>query len=104
MPAATKVGHDPGIIARLQLEASRSPVAYRLRLVAIALAGDLALMFTQVLPWAAPIVIGVLLVNQKLFYWLGGAAIVFLVWLFRPKFHFEGRELRAEECRPAHPK
>lgn len=98
MPAATKVAHDPEIISRLQIEASRSPAAYRFRLVAIAIAGDFALTFTQVLPWAAPIVIGVLLVNLKLFYWLGGAAIVFLVWLFRPKFRFEGRELAADEC------
>jgi Zn-dependent protease with chaperone function len=98
MPAATKVAHDPEIIARLQIEASRSPSAYRFRLVAIAIAGDFALTFTQVLPWAAPIVIGVLLVNLKLFYWLGGAAIVFLVWLLRPAFRFEGRELTADEC------
>jgi len=102
MPAATKVAHDPEIIARLQMEASRSPAAYRFRLVAIAIAGDFALTFTQVLPWAAPIIIGVLLVNLKLFYWLGGAAIVFLVWLFRPTFRFEGRELAAEECRQLH--
>ena len=64
MPAATKVALDPESIARLQMEASRSPAAYRL-LVAIAVAGDFALTFTQVLPWAAPIIIGVLLVNLR---------------------------------------
>lgn len=98
MPATEKVAHDPEVIARLQTEASRSPGAYRLRLVAMALAGDFALTFAQVLPWAAPIVIGVLLVNLEKFYWLGAAAIVFLVWLFRPTFRFDGRELPAEEC------
>jgi Zn-dependent protease with chaperone function len=98
MPTATKVAHDPEIIARLQNVASRSPVAYRFRLVAIAIAGDFALTFAQVLPWAVPIVIGVFWANVEVFYWLGGAAIVFLAWMFRPTFRFEGRELAAEEC------
>jgi len=98
MPAAAKTAHDPDLIARLQAEAARSPRMYRFRLAAIAIAGDLALTTTKVLPWAAPIVFGALLFNLKLFYWLGGAAIVFLAWLFRPTFRFEGRQLSTEEA------
>ncbi len=98
MAAATKVAQDPEIIARLQSEAARNPGAYRLRLALIAIAGDLALMVTRVLPWAAPIIIGVLLINLKLYYWLGGAAILFLIWMLRPGFRFSGRELTAEEA------
>lgn len=98
MPAGTKVAHDPDVIAHLQSEASRSPTAYRFRLATIAIAGDLALTATQVLPWAAPILIGVVLINLKLFYWLGGAAVIFLVWLFRPSFRFQGRPLAIEEA------
>ena len=60
MAAATKVAQDPELIARLQSEASRRPSAYRLRLAIIAVGGDLALMVTQLLPVAAPLIIGAL--------------------------------------------
>jgi Zn-dependent protease with chaperone function len=89
---------DPQVIARLQAEATARPRAYRLRLVVIAIAGDLALTTTQVLPWAAPTVIGAFLINLKLFYWLGAAAIVFFAWVFRPTFRFQGRTLTIEEA------
>lgn len=98
MPAATKLAQDPEVIARLQSAASRSPGAYRFRLAAFAIAGDLALTTTQVLPWAAPIVIGVILINLKLFYWLGGASIILLAWLLRPTFRFQGREVAVGEA------
>lgn len=98
MPPAPKYGHDPKLIERLEAEASRNPGAYRFRLAAIAIAGDFALTSAQVLPWAAPIVIGVLIINTTLFYALGGAAIIFLAWLFRPTFRFEGRPLTVEEA------
>lgn len=99
MPAvATKVAHDPKVIARLQAEASRRPGAYRLRLAAIAIAGDGALTITQVLPWAVPIVFGAFFVNMELYYWLGGAAIVLLAWILRPTFRVQGRELAIDEA------
>ena len=98
MAAAPKIAHDPAVIARLQAEALRSPGAYRFRLTAIAIAGDFTLTATHVLPWAAPIVIGAVLVNLEPFYWLAGAAIALLVWLFRPTFRFQGRELTVEEA------
>jgi Zn-dependent protease with chaperone function len=98
MTAATKTAEDPALIARLQSEASRRPRAYRLRLAAIAVAGDLALMGTQLLPIAAPIAIGALWMNVVSFYWLSGAAIVLFAWMLRPTFRFSDRELRAEEA------
>lgn len=98
MQSANSGAHDPELIARLEAEASRRPRAYRAQLAVIAIAGDVALTVTRILPFAAPIVIGVLWFNVQLFYWLGGAAIVFLAWLFRPMFQFEGRQLSAEEA------
>ncbi len=98
MAAATKVAQDPELIARLQLEASRNPGAYRLRLAMIAVAGDLALMGTQVLPVALPIVIGALWMNVVAFYWLSGAAILLFAWMVRPTFRFSDRELAPEEA------
>ena len=98
MSAATKTAPDPALIARLHSEASRRPGVYRLRLAVIAVAGDLALMGTQLLPIAAPMVLGALWMNRVLFYWLTGAAIVLFAWLLRPNFRFSDRELRAEEA------
>lgn len=89
---------DPEIVGRLEAEASRNPRAYRLRLVLLALAGDLALTATQVLPIAVPVVIGVVFINLQLYYWLGAVSIIVLAWLMRPTFRFEGRELRIEEA------
>ncbi|MGH8740101.1 MAG: M48 family metallopeptidase, partial [Burkholderiales bacterium] len=89
-------------IARLEEEASRNPAAYRRKLAVIAIAGDFALTVTQVLPLAAPIVVGVLLIDLKLFYWLGAASVAFLAWVLRPGFRFQGRELKAEEAPRLH--
>jgi Zn-dependent protease with chaperone function len=98
MTAATKVAQDPELIARLQSEVSRNPGAYRLRLAIIAVAGDLALMVTQILPVALPIVIGALWMNVVTFYWLSGAAILLFAWMVRPSFRFSDRELAPEEA------
>jgi len=98
MAAATKVGQDPELIARLQSEASRRPGTYRLRLALIAVGGDFALMGTQLLPVAVPLAIGAFWMNVVLFYWLSAAAIVVFAWLLRPGFRFSGRELLAEEA------
>jgi Zn-dependent protease with chaperone function len=98
MAAATRLAQNPAIVARLQSEASRSPRIYRLRLALIAVAGDFALVATQVLPWAVPMLIGAALMNIELFYWLSGAAILLLAWLQRPTFRFSGHELKPEEA------
>ena len=95
-------GADPEIIARLESEASRNPRGYRLRLALIAVGGDFALTVTQLAPWAAPIVIGALWVNVKTFYFLGAAAVVFLAWMLRPAWRFEGRELKPDEAPQLH--
>ena len=93
-----KSAQDPAVIARLQAEAARHPRAYRLRLAILAVFGDVALTATQVLPWAAPIVVGAVFMGSTAYYWLAAAAIAFLVWVLRPTFRFEGRELKREEA------
>jgi Zn-dependent protease with chaperone function len=98
MAAASRVTQDLELVAQLQTEAARNPRLYRLRLAVIAIAGDFALMTAQVAPWAAPIIIGVLWTNVAAFYWLGGAAVLFLVWLLRPSFRFSGRKLVPSEA------
>lgn len=98
MAAAAKLAHDPELITRLEREALRSPGTYRFRLALLAVAGDLALTTTLIVPLAAPILIGALWAHRPIIYWLAGAAIVFLAWMFRPSFRIEGRELRAAEA------
>lgn len=95
-------GADQEIIARLESEASRNPRAYRLRLALIAIGGDFALTVVQLMPWAAPIVIGALWVNVTTFYVLGAAAVAFLAWMLRPTWRFEGRELQPDEAPQLH--
>src|SRR5262245_9545564 len=102
MVGTAKNSQDPAIIDRLQREALGNPRAYRLRLALLAIAGDIALTVAQVLPLAAPIIFGVLLVNRWPFYWLGAATLVFLAWLLRPTFRFEGREVKADEAPRLH--
>ena len=102
MTAATKVAQDPRLIARLQTEASRSPGFYRFRLALIAIAGDCALMATQIIPIAAPIAIGALWVNVTWLYWVSGAGILLFIWIARPSFRFDGRELTPTEAPRLH--
>jgi len=89
---------DPALIARLQSEAARHPAIYRWRLVALAIAGDVALTTVQVLFAALPILIGMLFMNNRYIYWLGAGAIVLLIWLVRPTYRLDGRELKSEEA------
>src|SRR5437660_287742 len=98
MPAARTTARDSALIARLQKQASQNPGAYRLRLTALAIAGDVALTTVQIVPWCAPILLGMLFVNRSAFYLMGGAAIVFLAWVVRPRFRMSGRELSLEEA------
>lgn len=46
----------------------------------------------------APILIGAFVLNLPFFYWLAGAAIAFLAWLFRPSLRVEGRALTARDA------
>jgi Zn-dependent protease with chaperone function len=74
----------------------------RFRLTVLAVAGDIALTAVMVLPWFAVIFFGVVLTNRVFFYWMGAAALVFLVWLLRPSFKFDGRKLPREEAPELH--
>jgi Zn-dependent protease with chaperone function len=89
---------DAAIFEHLERQASRNPRWYRFKLAAIALAGDLALTITQVLPLALPIAIGVLVFNVKLFYWLGAAAVLLFAWMLRPALRITERELARGEA------
>jgi hypothetical protein len=86
------------LAARLKHDATRSPKAYRAKLVLLALFGDVTLTIAQVLPIAAPIAIGVLWANHPLFYVLGATAIVFVAWLMRPQARLEGRPVQPHEA------
>jgi hypothetical protein len=112
MPAATRTARDLKLLERLQKKAAQNPRAYRRRLAVLAVAGDIALTAIQViLPLAALVLFGVLnavvLLGglpaiPVLFYWVGAAALIFLVWLARPIFRFDGRELTAQEAPDLH--
>src|SRR5262245_61139287 len=108
MPAATRTARDLKLLERLQEKAAQNPRAYRRRLALLAVAGDIALTAVQViLPLAALVLFGVLnaLVVlgglpaiPVLFYWVGAAALIFLLWLVRPTVRWDGRELTAQEA------
>jgi len=89
---------NPALIARLQSEAARHPTIYRWRLVALAVAGDVALTTVQVMFVALPILIGMMFMNNRYIYWLGAGAIVLLIWLVRTTYRLRGRELKPEEA------
>src|SRR6266540_1268775 len=98
MTAATRIAPNSALIARLQSEAVRHPTMYRWRLVALAIAGDVALTTVQVMFVVLPILIGMVFMNNRYIYWLGAGAIVLLVWLVRPTYRLPGRELKPEEA------
>jgi Zn-dependent protease with chaperone function len=98
MPRKSNASTTAEVAARLQTDAQRNPRAYRGSLIALALLGDLTLTAAQVFPLAAPILIGMFFVNLPLFHWLGGAAILFLVWLLRPRFRTTGRAVSRDEA------
>jgi Zn-dependent protease with chaperone function len=107
-----QAARDLKLLERLRKKAAQNPRAYRRRLAVLAVAGDIALTAIQViLPLAAIVLFGVLnallLLGALpaipvLFYWVGGAALIFLVWLARPIFRFDGRELTAQEAPDLH--
>jgi Zn-dependent protease with chaperone function len=112
MPAATRTARDLKLLERLQKRAAQNPRAYWQRLAVLAVAGDIALTAIQViLPLATLVLFGVLnavvLLGglpavPVLFYWVGAAALIFLVWLVRPTVRWNGRELTSQEAPDLH--
>jgi Zn-dependent protease with chaperone function len=85
-------------LTRLEAAAQKRPRLYRLRLMLLALIGDISLTFVRVLPLAVPIVVGVLLYDRELFYWAGGLAVVLLSWIVRPGTDDRGEELKRDQA------
>jgi Zn-dependent protease with chaperone function len=85
-------------IERLETQAARHPNLYRFRLAALAIGGDILLTTAHIAPWVLPIGLGVVFLNQPAFYALGGAVLVFFIYLSRPTLRFQGRALTREEA------
>ena len=89
---------NPSLVDRLEREASSNPRRYRIRLTALAVAGDLALTAVQIAPVFAIIFFGAVIANYAFFYWVAAAATGFFVWVMRPSFRPEGRELQRKDA------
>lgn len=98
MDLGTAPAYAPERIARIERFAARWPRLYRFRLVALALIGDGLLTLIEVLPWFLPVGFGLLWYNHVVFYWIGAAVLVLLIWLVRPSVRDHGRELRRDEA------
>jgi Zn-dependent protease with chaperone function len=85
-------------IERLAAQAARHPTAYRFRLAALAIGGDILLTTAHIAPWVLPIGLGVVFLNQPVFYALGGAVLVFFIYLSRPTLRLRGRVLTREQA------
>jgi len=81
----------PEYVRRLEAAAAAHPRLYRLRLVLLAVVGDTILTFVRVLPFAAPIALGALFVNNMFIGAVAILAIVLLIWLMRPGYSVHGR-------------
>src|SRR5262245_27111333 len=88
---------SPAKLARLEAAAAAHPVRYRFVLGTLALFGDIALTFVRAFPLAAWPILGALLYNRVLFYWLAGIAVLFLMWLVRPGYRDHGRPVSRQE-------
>jgi Zn-dependent protease with chaperone function len=89
---------DPERVAKLEAHAARNPAAYRWKVALLSLFGDVALTTALILPIALPIGIGLLFFQNELLLWLGGIALVFLIWLVRPRAHFSARNIEPNEA------
>ncbi len=85
-------------IERLEAQAARHPRLYRFRLAVIAIGGDFLLTAAHIAPWVLPIGLGVFVLNNPVGYALGGAVLVFFVYLSRPALRLKGRELSRAEA------
>ncbi len=95
---------DTGTLARLQAEAAQSPAWYRIRIAALSIFGDVMLTATQVIFLALPIALGLLMfrLNHPLYIGAGVLALVLLVWMVRPAFHFDGQAIAKADAPALH--
>jgi Zn-dependent protease with chaperone function len=89
---------DPERIAKLEAHAARNPSAYRWKVALLSLFGDVSLTTALILPIALPIGVGLLFFQNELLFWLGGIALVFLIWLVRPHADFSARRIEPGEA------
>lgn len=89
---------DPARIAKLEEHAARNPGSYRRSVALLSVFGDVVLTTALVVPIALPIFIGLLFFQNTLFFWLGGIALLFLIWMVRPGYRFSEREVKPEEA------
>src|SRR5258706_10324131 len=108
MPSSVKAAADPAVMASLESAAARNPAAYRLRLATLAVLGDVALTSAPIGPIVVAVAISLLFYTggtfqwHPVFSWVALAAVVLFVWLARPSFRIEGRELGAPEAPHLH--
>jgi Zn-dependent protease with chaperone function len=88
----------PEKLRRLEAAAAARPGLYRMRLALLALAGDVILTFVRMLPFAGPIAIGALFVNNAFVYALAAFTIVFLIWLMRPGYRDSGKRIEQKDA------
>jgi Zn-dependent protease with chaperone function len=88
---------SPAKLARLEAAAAAHPIRYRFVLGTLALFGDITLTFVRAFPLAAWPILGALLYNSELFYWVAGITVLFLMWLVRPGYRDDGRPVSRQE-------
>lgn len=93
---------DPKRIAKLESAAARDPAAYRRRVALLSVFGDATLTAALVLPIALPILIGLAFFPYQYFFWIGGIALVFFIWVVRPSPRFSAREVKPDEAPALH--
>ena len=88
----------PEDVRRLEAAAAARPALYRMRLALCALVGDVILTFVRVFPFAAPIVIGALFVNNTYLYVLAVFVIMLLIWAMRPGYRDSGKSIERKDA------
>jgi Zn-dependent protease with chaperone function len=86
------------VLRRLEAAAAARPRLYRMRLALLALAADAFLTFVRVLPLGGPIAIGALFVNNTFIDALAAFAIIFLIWVMRPRYRDSGKSITREDA------
>jgi Zn-dependent protease with chaperone function len=89
----------------LQDEAARRPAAYRFKVFALALLGDVTLTTVQLLPIALVIGLPLFVLNAALvkgslalINGAGVVAMVLLIWMTRPQHRFDGTEVTPKDA------
>jgi Zn-dependent protease with chaperone function len=88
----------PDELQRLEAAAAARPGLYRMRLALLALAGDVILTFVRVVPFAAPIAVAALFVNNTFIRVLAAVAVVLLPWLMRPGYRDSGKSIERKDA------